>query len=126
MLNHGRAAFDWQCFSRDCRAALSRANRGYRALAEEIGVTISDLSRAAGGANVSVEKVFAICDFIGVDARRYYRKPMKSDCFTGTNVKQPDVSRAASPPAGGWPSDGRANGRGLRSQPRPAAEGGNP
>lgn len=82
-----RASFDWYAFARDCRGTLAASPLGYRALAREIGVTISDLSRAAGGANVSVEKVFAICDFMHADPRRYYRKPMKSDCFTGTNVK---------------------------------------
>lgn len=90
---HGRAAFDWQGFARDCRAAFSRRNLGYRALAELVGVTISDLSRAAGGTNISVEKVMAICDFIGVPERRYFRPPPrenieKSGCFTGTNVKR--------------------------------------
>lgn len=92
--NAARASFDWRAFARDCRAALSNSNRGYRALAGEIGVTISDLSRAAGGSNISVEKVIALCDFMRVDPRAYYlpslaqkERRAKSDCFTGHHVK---------------------------------------
>ncbi len=93
--NAARASFDWRRFARDCRSALRADDRGYRTLAREIGVTISDLSRAAGGSNVSVEKVIALCDFLGRDVRDYYLPPLsqmenpeKSNCFTGCNVKQ--------------------------------------
>lgn len=92
--NAARASFDWRAFARDCRAALERRDMGYRALAAEIGVTISDLSRAAGGSNISVEKVIALCDFMRVDPRAYYRAPLaheekraKTSCFTEPHVK---------------------------------------
>lgn len=83
----GRAGFDWRGFARELRKAIDESALGYRALAAEIGVTISDLSRAAGGTNVSVEKVIALCEFMRRDVTDFYRRPMKSTRFTGTNVK---------------------------------------
>lgn len=70
-----RATFDWQLFARVSRQALQSDGRGYRTLADIIGVTFTDLSRAASGKVLSAHKVFAICDWIGVSARAFYAGP---------------------------------------------------
>lgn len=72
---HGRAAWNWPGFARALRAAIARDGRAYRPLAEAAGVTITDLSRAAGGGNVGVDKVFALCRFMARDPADFYRPP---------------------------------------------------
>jgi len=83
-----RAGFDWRRFGRDVRKGI--AGRALRPLAEEVGVTSTDLSRASSGTNVSIEKVLAMCDAFGLSARRYYQKPSpeKSARCTSAHVKQ--------------------------------------
>lgn len=82
-----RADYDWREFAMLVRRRLAEDGRGYRALADEIGVTFTDLSRAASGQMISVHKVIAICDWMRVAVRSFYLKPMISDCCSGSNVK---------------------------------------
>ena len=82
-----RAAFDWRRFGRDVRDAI--AGRALRKLADEIGVTSTDLSRASSGTNVGIEKVLAMCDAFGLSERRYFLapEPVKSTGCTSAHVK---------------------------------------
>ena len=87
-----RADFDWRAFSRLLRARLFDSGRGYRSLCDEIGVSLTDLSRASAGQVLAVHKVIAICDWLGTEPRAFYRPPLrenpvKSDCFSASNVK---------------------------------------
>lgn len=83
----GRADYDWREFALLVRQRLADDGRGYRFLADHIGVTFTDLSRAAGGQMISVHKVIAICDWMQVAVRAFYLKPAKSTCCSGSNVK---------------------------------------
>lgn len=83
-----RADYDWREFAILVRRRLAEDGRGYRALADEIGVTFTDLSRAASGQMISVHKVIAICDWMQVAVRAFYLKPMISGCCSGSNVKR--------------------------------------
>jgi hypothetical protein len=58
------------------RPALEWDGRGWAVIAAEIGVTSPDLSRVMAGQDISAGKVFAICDWLGVEPRRFYR-PLK-------------------------------------------------
>lgn len=82
-----RADYDWREFAILVRRRLAEDGRGYRALADEIGVTFTDLSRAASGQIIAVHKVIALCDWMQVAVRAFYLKPMISDCCSGSNVK---------------------------------------
>jgi len=85
----GRADYDWREFARLVRQRLAEDGRGYRALADVIGVTFTDLSRAASGQMIAVHKVIAICDWMQVAVRAFYLKPnpMNSSCCSGSSVK---------------------------------------
>ena len=72
-----RAGFDWRAFSKAVKVGLAETGHSYRQLADGIGVTISDLSRAAGGSNIGPEKVIAISDWLGRDIRDFYLAPEK-------------------------------------------------
>ncbi|TAM99322.1 MAG: hypothetical protein EPN45_16190 [Rhizobiaceae bacterium] len=69
------AAYDTAALGRKLRPMLEYDGRGWRALAAEIGVTSPDLSRVMAGQDVSAAKIFAICDWAGLAARRFYRPP---------------------------------------------------
>ena len=86
-----RAEFDWRAFALALRHRLADDGRAYKAMADEIGVTVTDLSRAAGGQMVSVGKVFALCDWLRMPERRFYIAPAKSSRCTGSNVKHEAV-----------------------------------
>lgn len=90
----GRADYDWRAFA----LALSRKHRecglSLRTLADDIGVTIADMSRAMGGQIVSTGKVIALCRWLGVPVENYYLEPdpqVKSSCFTEPNVKHAEA-----------------------------------
>lgn len=85
----GRADYDWREFARLVRQRCAEDGRGYRFLAEFIGVTSTDLSRAASGQMIAVHKVIAICDWMKVAVRAFYIKPtpVKSSCCSRSNVK---------------------------------------
>lgn len=70
------AAFDTAALGRKLRPMLEYDGRGWRVLAEEIGVTSPDLSRVMAGQDIAAQKVFAICDWAGLDARKFYRPPL--------------------------------------------------
>ncbi|MDG4903185.1 hypothetical protein P9279_21995 [Mesorhizobium sp. WSM4962] len=67
------AAYDTAALGRKLRPMLEYDGRGWRALADEIGVTSPDLSRVMAGQDIAAGKVFAICDWAGLDARAFYR-----------------------------------------------------
>lgn len=69
------AVFDRIAFGQVTRRALMLNGGGYRLLAQQIGVTINDLSRVVNGHPVAIEKVLAIADWIGVDPRDFYHNP---------------------------------------------------
>lgn len=69
------AAYDSAALGRKLRPMLEFDGRGWRVLAAEIGVTAPDLSRIMAGQDISAAKVFAICDWAGLDARKFYRRP---------------------------------------------------
>lgn len=84
------ADFDTREFARALRVKGQKDPRGIRAIAEEIGVTASDMSRAMGGQGVSVAKVIALCRWLGVAIETYYLEPditLKTTCCSGSNVK---------------------------------------
>lgn len=88
-----RAAFDWRSFGIRVRYKLARDDEALRPLADRLGVTSTDLSRASNGTNVGIEKVFAICDWLGVEPRSFYLKPMKSTRCTSPHVKRSEHER---------------------------------
>lgn len=67
------ASFDSRGLGRRLRPMLEHDGRGWKAIAGRIGVTSSDLSRIVAGQDISAAKVFAICDWAGLDARAFYR-----------------------------------------------------
>lgn len=89
--NPARADYDWREFALLVRARLAEDGRGYRFLADHIGVTFTDLSRAATGQMIAVHKVIAICDWMEVAVRAFYLKPMKSDCCSVSAVKHATI-----------------------------------
>lgn len=94
-LQNGRnprlADYDWRRFGHELAMKHRSDGRGLRAIGDEIGVTASDLSRAMGGQMVAVNKVIAICEWLGFGVRDFYLPPltvpMKTDCCSGPNVK---------------------------------------
>lgn len=70
------AVFDTAGLGRRLRPMIDHDGRGFRAVAAEMGVTAPDLSRVMAGQDVSAAKVFAICDWAGLDARKFYRAAM--------------------------------------------------
>jgi hypothetical protein len=70
-----RASYDMAALARRLRPMLEFDGRGWAALAAEIGVTAPDLSRVMAGQDIAVHKVFEICDWAGLDARKFYRPP---------------------------------------------------
>jgi len=92
--NPSRADYDLRGFARALRKKQFDTGRALRPLAEEIGVTLSDFSRAMGGQHVSVGKVIALCHWLGVPVEHFYIEPdpsMKTTCFTGSTVKRPEA-----------------------------------
>lgn len=77
-------SYDTRALAKLLRPALEWDGRGWRAIAAEIGVTSPDLSRVMSGQDISAGKVFAICDWLKLDPRRFYR-PLKGErpCFKG-------------------------------------------
>jgi len=77
------ADFDMRAMARRLRPMLEYDGRGYRAIADEIGVTAPDLSRVMAGQQLAYQKVRAICEWSGLNADDFYlpaigaRKPRK-------------------------------------------------
>ncbi len=88
--NPSLADYDLRKFASALRSKRVLDSRGLRALADDIGVSLSDLSRAMGGQMVSVGKVIALCRWLDVPVERFYLQPEKleeTNCFTSCNVK---------------------------------------
>jgi hypothetical protein len=84
------ADYDTREFARALRTKGQADPRGIRAIADGIGVTASDISRAMGGQGVSVAKVIALCKWLGVAVETFYLEPditLKTTCCSGSNVK---------------------------------------
>lgn len=89
------AQYDTAALGRLVRPLLEKDGRGWRVLAAEIGVTSPDLSRVTSGQTVSAAKIFALCDWAGIDPRRFYKpakRRVKPKCFTGKALKQKGVT----------------------------------
>jgi len=90
-----RADYDFRKFASALkRKFYSEPNLAMRPLADRIGVTVSDVSRAMGGQMVSVGKVIALCRWLDVPVDTFYLEPesdLKSACFTGSNVKHDEL-----------------------------------
>jgi len=67
------ASFDTPGLAGLLRPMLEFDGRGWRAIAAEMGVTSPDLSRVMARQDISAAKVFAICDWAGLDPRAFYR-----------------------------------------------------
>lgn len=76
MLAGTLAGYDTAALGRKLRPMLEYDGRGWRTLADEIGVTSPDLSRVMAGQDIAAQKIFAICDWAGLDARAFYRPPL--------------------------------------------------
>jgi hypothetical protein len=93
------ATYDYQGLGIILRDRLIADGRGWRVCAKEIGVTAPDLARITNGQPVSAPKVIAVCDWLGLSFRGFYRPPdhlaaadaapCDTECFTGTALKQP-------------------------------------
>lgn len=95
-------SYDTRALALTLRPALDWDGRGWRAIAAEIGVTAPDLSRIMAGQDISAAKVFAICDWLRVEPRKFYRPlrgprptfrgagrgPRRAKGFTGKALKQ--------------------------------------
>jgi hypothetical protein len=91
----GLVSYDTRGLAQVLRPALEWDGRGWAACAAEIGVTSPDLSRVMAGQDISAAKVFAICDWLRIDPRKFYRPlPGKRKCFTGKALKR-RAARAA-------------------------------
>lgn len=102
-----RVGYDWRRLGLALRERIAESGLSLRALGGEIGVTSTDLSRLTSGTNVSIEKVFAACDWAGLDPRAFYQSPIKSTRCTSPHVKLSSASRAAPAAAPPGPPAGR-------------------
>lgn len=91
--NPARGDFDWRMFAQAIRTACAADGRSQWAIAEEIGITESDLSRVRGGAMVSVAKAIALSRWLKLPLENWYLPPLpcpaKSTSCTTPNVKHP-------------------------------------
>lgn len=103
-----RVGYDWRRLGLDLRAKVAETGLPLRALGAEIGVTATDLSRLTSGTNVAIEKVFAACDWAGIDPRDYFQSQIKSTRCTSSHVKRSPASRAEVAPVGAKPRKARS------------------
>lgn len=107
-----RGDYDWRRFASALRSRQFEDGRALRAIADEIGVTVADLSRAMGGQIVSAGKVFALCDWLGICPRRFYLPPE----FIASRADPPPAAAGAAA-ARGKARDGRSA---LPAAPEPS------
>lgn len=91
-----RADYDFRKFASALRGKRALDHRGMRTIADEIGITVTDFSRAMGGQMVSVGKVIALCQWLDVPVEHFYlepERPVESTCFSGHNVKHGEARR---------------------------------
>jgi hypothetical protein len=74
-----RAGYDYAALAAILRPRLEEDGRGWRACADEIGVTAADLSRVCARQSICAGKVVAICDWLGVSFRAFYLPPDHPD-----------------------------------------------
>ena len=74
----GLADFDMRGFARRLRPMLEFDGRGYRAIADEMGVTSSDLSRVMAGQQLAYPKIRAMCAWAGLDHDTFYLPPLNA------------------------------------------------
>lgn len=109
-----RADYDYRALGRRLRPRLEADGRGWRRIAIEIGVTPADLSRISCGQATAAHKVMAVCDWLGIPERTFYRRGA-GRVFHGerTETASP-ASRADAPsalPSGGaseWSDGGQS------------------
>jgi hypothetical protein len=79
------ATYDYLGLGKILNARLRGDGRGWRVCGDEIGVTISDLSRICNGQSVSAPKVIAVCDWLKLSFRAFYNPPEKLDADRETD-----------------------------------------
>lgn len=52
---------------------IKRLGCGYRAAAKTMGIGSPDITRAVKGQSIDAGKVIAMCDWVGMDVRTFYR-----------------------------------------------------
>jgi len=72
------ADFDMRALALRLRPMLEFDGRGWRAIADEIGVTSSDLSRVMASQQLAYPKVRAICAWAGLDPDVFYLPPLNA------------------------------------------------
>jgi len=78
-LKAGRLAdFDMRGLAQRLRPMLEFDGRGWRPIADEIGVTSADLSRVMAGQQLAYPKVRAICAWAGLDPDAFYLPPLNA------------------------------------------------
>lgn len=95
------AGYDFAGLGRLLRPKLEADGRGWRACAFEIGVSPADLSRVSAGQAVSAPKIFAICDWLGVEARDFYNPPQAVaplSALPGISPTRGETGRGAAAP----------------------------
>ncbi len=70
-----RAEYDWRGFARLVQQRLRADGRSYGEIADEIGVTLTDLTRAVSAQILTAPKVIAICDWMQIAVRAFYLRP---------------------------------------------------
>lgn len=80
---HDLAGYDYRGLGQQLRPKLEEDGRGWRAIAPEIGVTISDLSRISAGQQVAAHKVIAVCDWAKLSVRAFYHPVASNNVLAG-------------------------------------------
>lgn len=75
MTRRALADYDWRGFADLLAERLHRVNN-LAALAEEIGVSVTDLNRAVAAQIISAPKLIAICDWMQIAVRAFYLRPV--------------------------------------------------
>ncbi len=72
------ASFDAHALAKKLRPLIESDGRGYREICLDAGITSPDLTRMMSFQPVSAAKIFAICDWAGLDPRAFYRPPKRA------------------------------------------------
>ena len=85
-----RARFMWGAFAAAVREHRRTDPRGAEPIANDIGITATDFSRAMGGKNIEAGKVIALCIWMHRNPLDFYLPAShvsRADCFTFTLVQ---------------------------------------
>lgn len=74
MIDRPIVQFDWGAFGRDLRATMAERHASVRVVARNASVGHATVSRAARDLAVTVETMFSLCEWMGVDAEHYCRR----------------------------------------------------